>query len=135
MDLDVERAEQTQSAPVGRRYSLLAVAFAATVGLAAGLLVGLGRPHTQPPQKIVEVYAGLSTYPAPVTATWWDRDGKRSTLDPWIGKPTRLPAVRVVIAVAYADGPVQCTLKIDGEIEDTQSANSAGELALCSWGA
>lgn len=135
MDLDIEQAETTHPAVTGRRYSVLVVALAAVLGLAAGLLVGIGRPHTQPAQKIVEVFAGLSAYPAPVSATWWDRDGKRATLDPWIGKSIRLPATRVIIAVAYADGPVQCTLKIDGEIEDTQSANTAGEVAICSWAA
>jgi len=133
MDLDIEQAERTHSAPAGRRYSVLALTLAAVGGLAAGLLVGIGRPHTQTPEKTVEVYVGLSVYPAPVEAIWWDRDGKRSTLDPWIGKSTRLPAVQVVVAVAYADGPAQCTLKIDGEIEDTQSANNAGEVAVCSW--
>jgi hypothetical protein len=133
MDLDIQPVEQVHSAPAGRRYSVLVVALAAALGLATGLLVGIGRPHTQPPQKTVEVYVGLSTYPAPVTAAWWGRDGKRATLDPWIGKSIRITAVRVVIAVAYADGPVQCTLKIDGEIEDTQSANTAGEVAVCSW--
>lgn len=136
--IDVTPVTETQPAaprPDRRRYSALVVGLVAAVGLLSGLLIGTVRPHSQPPAKTYTVEVGLSEYPAPVVAAWWDRAGHRGTLDPWIGKSVRLQATRVVVAVAYTDGPVQCTVIIDGVTVDSQAATAPGQTALCAWAA
>jgi hypothetical protein len=135
IEVGPEQAADPPASNPGRRYSLLVVLLASALCLTAGLLVGTIRPSTTPPARTVTVEAGLSEYPAEVTAAWWDKDGHRGTLDPWIGQEVRLDAVRVVVAVAFTGDPIQCTLKINGGVVDTQSANAAGQVAVCMWAA
>lgn len=135
IEVEPEQAADPSAPNPGRRYGPLVVVLVGALCLTIGLLVGRLRPTEAPPARTVTVEAGLSAYPATVTAAWWDRDGHRGTLDPWIGKSVRLDAVRVVVAVAFTDDPIQCTLKINGEVVDTQSANAAGQVAVCEYAA
>ena len=105
----------------------VALILASAVAVPAATYVVSRRPAL--PDHTIRV--GVSTYPASVTAIWRDRQGAAHTLDPWANRPVRVAARQVVLA-ATADGPVQCTLEVDGVTVDTDNADP-GHVAVCSW--
>lgn len=139
IDLDEPAADTDPSTAARLRRALVAPAPAVLVVAAMVLLAGFvwattrAEPVAAPTGHLAVhlVQVGVSAYPAQVVAAWVDVAGVRHDLDPWSGQALRLAARVVWVAVAAGADPIQCTLQVDGQTVDGQTAQNG--VRLCEW--